>query len=155
MMEEEFSRLMKLFQEAAEGKEVNLEELFKEALNFFVSIKECMTKGTPEEKQAGLQMVTRMHQEMTKASKRIAEKAGMTEEQLSAFSENPSNFTKEQWALLQKSREEIRKTGSQVEKEVLKSGSHQPQIKGQQPPEDEHTKRFKDKQLRHSKWIRP
>lgn len=121
MLQEEFNRLMKIFQEAAEGKQVDIEGLFKQSLQFFEHLRERMAKGTPEEKAQAVQLMTQMYQQMMAQTKAIAEKSGMTEEQLAAFARNPENFTKEQWDSFQSSKEKMEHIGEDIAKQVERS----------------------------------
>ena len=118
MLQDEFNRLSQLFQGAAEGKAVNLEEVFKESLQFFEHLKDQIATGTSEDKMQAIQMMTQMYQLMMAETKRITERSGMTEEQLAAFAENPANFSKEQWDSLQASKQQIQDVGQNIAKVI-------------------------------------
>ena len=120
MLKDEFNHLMALFREGAEGKKVNLHQLFSESLAFFEHLKEEFQQASPEERAEVLQMMTAMHREIIEESKKIMKTSGLTEEQLLSFAENPSNFTPEQWKEFQESKSQIHKAGMDLVKVVKK-----------------------------------
>jgi hypothetical protein len=144
MLRDEFNRLMALFQEASEGKPINLEEVFKQSLHFFEQMKDQMATGTQEDKIEAMKLMTEMYTQMMAASKRIAEVSGMTEEQLAAFAENPANFTPEQWSAIQASRDQIARAGKDLAKTV-EGGPSAGKEEGKGP---------KDKKGKKSQWLR-
>src|SRR5260221_13496339 len=96
MLEDEYRRLIQLFEEASTGKSVNLEEVFKESLAFFEHLKVEIATGTPEDKQEAMRMMTELYKQMVGQTKKICETTGLSEEQLVAYAENPQNFTPDQ-----------------------------------------------------------
>jgi len=153
MLKDEFNRLSQLFHGAAEGKEVNLEEVFKESLQFFEHLKEQIAKGSPEDKMQAIQMMTQMYQQMMAETKRITEKSGMTEAQLTAFAENPANFSKEQWASLQASRQQIQNVGENIAK-VITNGESASLAAPKIPTPKTGTPPSKEGKGPRSKWLR-
>ncbi len=153
MLKDEFERIQKMFHDAAEGKEGNVEAVFKEALIFFEHLKGHIAEGSSQDKMEAIQMMAQLYQQMTQETKRIIEKSGMTEDQLASFAEDPSNFSKEQWEALQTSKEQITKTGKEIAKAMTE---------GEAPSlASDHSKKVhsdpnkpKDGQNKHSKWIR-
>jgi len=144
MLKDEFDRLLTLFNEAAEGKTVNLEEVFKECLVFFEHIKEQITTGSAEDKQVALKMMGELYHQMIIVSKQISERSGMSEEQLMAYAENPANFSPAQWNSIQASREKIAKVGQDLAKTVENSHT------GRGEPK----KRSSEIKGKKSKWMR-
>lgn len=118
MLKDDFDRLLKLFHEGAEGNLSNLDEVFSQSLEFFKHLKAQIEKGTPEEKQEAMRMMGELYSQMNIAAKQITEKSGLTEEQLLSYADNPSNFTPEQWAAIQESRQQISKAGEDLAKAV-------------------------------------
>ena len=114
MLQDEFKRLLGLFHDAAEGKNSNLDQIFREALVFFQHLKEQIAVGDAEDRKMVIQMMAELSKKMAEESKRIAQRTGMSEEQLMAFAENPTNFSKEQWASIQASKEQIAKAGKDL-----------------------------------------
>ena len=158
MLQDEFDRLMNLFAQAADGQPVNLDDIFKEAFAFFDSLSVRLKTGTEEDKKEALAMMSRMYAQMMMHTKKIAEKTGMTEDQLSAYSENPSNFTPEQWASIQAARNKMLSTGQNLAK-VL--GPSQPGSSGKaptpqapSPPKQEKEGGGHPKKTKKSKWMK-
>ena len=152
MLQEEFKRLITLFQEAAEGKPVQLEEVFKHSLQVFEQMKQELTNGSQEDRVEAMRLMSEMYQQMKIASKRIAETSGLTEEQLVSYAENPSNFTPEQWKTIQASKEQIVHAGSDLAKILshpVKTGSHE-----KKPPQEKVPKGSKDKLSKKSQWMK-
>ncbi|SRR5581483_5563779 len=118
MLKDDFDRLLKLFREGAEGNLSSLDEVFSQSLEFFKHLKTQIEKGTPEEKQEAMKMMSELYSQMIIAAQQITEKSGLTEEQLLSYADNPSNFTPEQWAAIQESRQQISKAGEDLAKAV-------------------------------------
>ncbi len=118
MLRDDFNQLLKLFQEGAEGKLPNLEEVFSQSLEFFKHLKEQMQKGTPEEKQEAIKMMGELYTQMMAQTKKITEKSGLTEDQLLNFAENPANFTPEQWKAIQDSKQKISEASQDLSKVI-------------------------------------
>src|ERR1700722_366567 len=97
MLKDEYNHLIQLFRDGAEGKTINLAEVFSQSLEFFKQLKEQMEEGGPQEKKEAMTMMTELYQQMMAETKKIAEKSGFSEEQLMAYAENPANFSAEQW----------------------------------------------------------
>ena len=105
-------------------EKVSLEDILKEAVVFFEVLRKEFPKAPKEEREEMIQMMTHLHTRLHEISKLTAEASGMSEDELSAFAENPSNFTPEQWQIVQSSRRELydsaRKFSSSIEKEKKK-----------------------------------
>lgn len=75
-------------------------------------------------------MIDEMYEKLQSESKRISEKTGMTEEQLMAFSENPKNYTPDQWRDIQNTKKKMMQMGRVVGKilkpSTPKEGSEKP-----------------------------
>lgn len=139
MLKDEFNRLMSMFNDAAEGKQVNLEEVFKQALQLFQQMKQQMVTGSTEEKIEAMKLMTELYGQMMVVTKKITEKSGLTEEQLAAFAENPANFTPQQWNTIQSSKEQINRAGEDLAKTLKKTPTpgvekKKPEGKGPQDP---------------------
>lgn len=147
MLKDEFERLKTLFHEAAEGKPVNLEEVFAHSLHLFEEMKEQIATGSPEDRVAAMQMMGELYKQMMAETKRITETSGVSEEQLVSFAENPANFTPEQWSTIQASKEQIAKAGKDLAK-TLEGVNKPPKTPNDKKPEHKGPKSDK------SKWIR-
>lgn len=151
MLKDEYQQLMTLFHEAAEGKALNLEEVFSRSLEFFEHLKEQIASGSAEDKKEAMRIMSEMYGQMIAESKRISERSGMTEEQLVAFAENPANFTSEQWNAIQSSKDKIAHAGIDLAKTIESTAKS-----GEMPfaPSQEKKAHHKDKKSKKSGWMR-
>ncbi len=114
MLREEFSRLIYLYQQAAEGKGASVQEVFQKSIEFIEDLKKQLKEGDEEDRKAALRMMNELYQHMRNHTKIMCEKAGMTEEQLMAKSENPKNFSPEMWNEMQESKNRLAKAGQDL-----------------------------------------
>jgi len=98
--EDEFERLLKFFSLSPEEKEANLKEVFNDAIEYFERFKHLMLHGTQEEKKAAIEKVMTLKKKIDEETKRVCEKTGMTPQQLADYSNNPDNFTRPQWDII-------------------------------------------------------
>ncbi|NGX39502.1 MAG: hypothetical protein KR126chlam1_00831 [Chlamydiae bacterium] len=132
MIKEEYKRLLALLEEGKENpKDVSLEEILKEAVLFFEELRKSFPSAEKEEREEMIQMMSRLHTKLQEISKITAEATGMSEEELSAFAENPSNFTPEQWQLVQESKSKLYDSARKLSSSLHK-GRKEP-IEGETP----------------------
>jgi hypothetical protein len=117
MFKDRFDNLMKIFH-SEEGKPLDVKALFSECLILFEELKEEMKDASPEERQDMMRLVGEMYKQILTETQKICQNSGMSEEQLIAFTENPSNFTSEQWGVIQDSRMKIHKAGQGLIKTI-------------------------------------
>lgn len=138
MLQEEFSRLIYLYQQASEGnKQVSLEELFRKSLKFVDHLKQQIKEGDAEDREAALKMMRELFSQMQKQTRIVCERAGMTEEEMTARSENPDNFTPEQWKNMQEAKDRLTKAGQELSRAIHESSPTQqktPPAAGPAPP---------------------
>lgn len=157
MLKEEFNRLMNLFAQGAEGQAVNLDEVFKQSLVFFDHLNAQLQKGTDEEKKEAFLMMSEMYTQMMQQTKKISEKTGMSEEQLARYSENPSNFSPEQWAGIQEARRKMQVAGRGIAEAVHNLDSEIRHAKKPEAPassQEEKKGRTSGKRAKKSQWMR-
>ena len=118
MIKKEYQRLLKLLAKSENLKEFNLEETLKEAVVFFEELRKTFSSAPKEEKEEMIQMMTTLHEKLQQISKKTADESGMTEEELAIFAENPSNFTPEQWQLVQESKRKLYDSARQFSSSV-------------------------------------
>jgi len=109
MLEEKFKRIIDLFRQSIEDSTVDLEKICREAIEFFEHLKGKLQNGTETEKKEALRIMNEVSSEMNKQIRLLQEKMGATEEQMRAFAENPSNFSPEQWRLMQETKDKLSK----------------------------------------------
>lgn len=147
-LREEFSRLIYLYSQAAEGKLGTVEEVFSSSLKFIEHLKEMIKTGDAEDKQAAIRMMKELHDHMKEHTKTICAKTGMTEEKLLADSENPAHFSKEQWQKMQEDKEKLAKAGKELVRAVQETEEKEPG--STKPPEPQKKK----KGVKKTGWIR-
>ncbi|MDN3505971.1 MAG: hypothetical protein P0S96_01935 [Simkaniaceae bacterium] len=107
MIKEEYKRLLSLVESCQDAEKVTLEDILKEAVVFFETLRKEFPKASKEDREEMIQMMTHLHARLQEVSRETAEASGMTEDELSSFAENPSNFTPEQWQVVQSSRRQL------------------------------------------------
>lgn len=107
MLKDEFDHIMSLFDLCLEGKPVNVEEVFKQALDFFEKITQVLKEGDLAQKKEALGMMGQMYRRMIETSQKLSKETGLNDEQLAKMAENPGNFSGEQWKTMQASKERM------------------------------------------------
>ena len=148
MIKKEYERLLQLLNRAVGDQSVPLEDILKEAVVFFEVLRKEFPAAQKEEREEMVQMMTDLHERLQQISKLTARASGMTEDELAAYSENPSNFTPEQWQLVQSTKRQLydsaRKFSASVEEK-----------EGKKVPEGEKPKkamRPKTRRSRRKEW---
>ena len=116
MLKDEFEKLLALFEKGAQGKKVNMDEVLEQSLQFFEDLQKEFQTASPEDREAIMAMMNKMYEKIQSESQRIAEKTGLSEEQLIAYSDNPKNFTADQWFKIQETKKKMMKTGRTIHK---------------------------------------
>lgn len=121
MIKDEYKKLLEMIEMSEDPSKISLEEILKEAVVFFEALRSEFPKASKEEREEMIQMMTHLHTRLQETSKKAAEASGMSEEDLTAYAENPSNFTPEQWQAVQETRRNLydsaRKFSSALERE--------------------------------------
>jgi len=117
-MQDEFDRIMAFFDLSPEEKETRLKEVFDDSVEYFERFKYVMLNGTPEEKKDAVQKVMILKKKIDEETQRVCKKTGMTPEQLAAYSNDPKNFSKEQWQAIKGAKEKLDEGVSDVKKAV-------------------------------------
>lgn len=156
MVQEEFSRLIYLYQQAAEGKGASVQEIFQKSLEFIERLKELLVTGDEEDRLAASRMMKELAKHMTAHMKIMSERAGISEEQMLANSENPANFTPEQWKKMQESKKKLAAAGKELvnilaEKTPSKKGATDTESVSTKASEK---KAHKKKSIKKSHWMR-
>lgn len=116
-LKKEFENLkMRFKKEVSRADNFDLPALFKDSLMLFERLKNELRTCKPEEKQNIIAMLAELQQFISSETRKIAEKSGMTEDQLARFAENPDNFSPEQWKSMQTVKEQLSKRGAELKK---------------------------------------
>ncbi len=93
-----------------------LEKLVHESLKFFDDLKAALESSNEEEKKEAMSIAQELQKRLEEQAEKAYRASGMTKEEISAFTENANNFTKEEWESFKKAKEEL----FDFQKEVLK-----------------------------------
>lgn len=155
MFREEFSRLIFMYQQAAEGKGADVQDIFQKSLDFIELLKQMLVTGDQEDKIAAGRMMKELHQHMQDHIKIMCKKSGISEEQLIANAENPANFTPAQWKKIQESKERLAKEGEELVKLIHTQKSEKLESSESLLSKDPHKKKSsKIKKTKRSDWMR-
>ena len=125
MIQREYKRLLKMIEEGLDPKGVPLEEILSEAVVFFEALRKEFPAASQDDREAMIHMMTDLHAKLQEVSKKAAEEAGMSEEQLSSFGEDPSNFTPEQWQEIQKTKQRLYDSARKFSSDMSQEGRNQ------------------------------
>ncbi len=152
-IKEEYKKLIKLLDQSLDPEKFKLEDVLQEAVVFFDELREVYPSAPKEERDEIMQMMQELHSRLQEVSKKVIEATGMSEDQVAEYSENPSNFSPEDWQLMQKTKGELYQSARKFS-EALESDR-----KSQPPqPEGEIVKkrpvRSPAKRARRSRWTK-
>lgn len=126
MIKKEYEKLIDLVEKGAR-LEASLEEILQESVVFFEKLRVEFPKADKEEREEMIHMMTTLHARLQEVAKQSAEASGMSEEELSVYAEDPSNFSPEQWRVVQSSRRKLydsaRKLSSAMEEQSRRKGA--------------------------------
>lgn len=108
MVREEYEKLIKLLEGDIEKViQIGTQALMDESKRFLDEIAATFPTAPKEEQKEMVEMVKNLEVRLSEISGKIAEKAGVTEEELEAAAENPSLYSPEDWDTLQKGKKAL------------------------------------------------
>ena len=119
-MEDEFEKIMAFFNLSPEEKEGRLQEVFEDSVEYFERFKYIMLNGSKEEKKEAVKRVMMLKQKIEEETQKVCQKTGMSLDQLTAFSNNPKNFTEDQWHAIEEAKKKLEKGTGEI-KQVAQS----------------------------------
>ena len=99
---------------------IDLPFILQEVIGLFDRVKGVLPTTNLEERTKIFKAIGEMHEFLQSETKRLASKSGLTEVQMVRFSENPDNFTKEQWDLISSVQSKMGDQAKEI-KDVMKS----------------------------------
>ncbi len=130
MIKDRFEKLMELIEESKDLQQVNLDPILMQAVQFFEELRQAYALANDHDRKELVLMMQSLYQKLQTVTKKVAEKAGMSEEELYTYSENPSNFSPDQWRMVQETKkklfESVRQFSSQIDKEKSKKSQRTP-----------------------------
>lgn len=148
-MADEFERIMAFFDLGSEEKEKRLQEVFEDALAYFERFKHVIERGEPEEKKKIIERIVMMRKRIEEETKRICEKTKMSEEELLQFSNDPKNFSKPQWEMIENAKVDLDKGVEEARKAIRKSAAQSSKNEGEALKKE----RPKRKRKKPKNWI--
>ncbi len=133
MAKEEINRLTHLFTQAAENQNISVEDLFREALLIFETLTLAIEKAPLERKQELLAEMREMHTLLSGEIARLCEALGQTEEEILSYSKDPSNFSPNQWDLIQAAKRNLEVAARKISKILV------PSVMEKEPPTVPHS----------------
>lgn len=146
MLQDDFEELMKKF-EGADPTKMNLEEAMSEVHRFFSSLKQEILHASPEERESIFANLSQMYTRLSGLTQKMADKLGMTEEQLIKLSEDMRFFSPEQKELIEKTKKQMMADAQDLATS-LREGSGEEKISIEKKEESKH------KPTTRSKWMR-
>lgn len=122
-MADEFEKIMGFFDLSPEDKENRLQDIFDDSVEYFERFKHIMVNGTPEEKKKAIERVMVMKKRIEEETRRVCEKTGMSEEQIAQFSNNPKNFSTDQWESIENAKNRLEKGVNDIVKAAQKQSN--------------------------------
>lgn len=107
MIKDKYKKLLHLIDQSTETQEVKLEDILSEAVVFFEELRKEFPKAPKEAKEEMVHMMSTLHSKLQAVSDKVAKETGLSDEDLNAIAEDPSNFTPEQWRLVQESKRKL------------------------------------------------
>jgi hypothetical protein len=104
----------------AEGSQATLEQLVDASVRVFGLLADAIQDPESKQSQHLLDLVNRLKVKLEDESKKALNEAGMSEEDLKEFLNNPENFSPQEWEQLQSMQSEMSKASSQFMQAALK-----------------------------------
>jgi len=150
MLQDDFDRLMEHFQ-LSDPSKINLEEIMREVLQFFTSLKREIMDASPEEREEIFSNLSTMYTQLMEMTSKLAGQMGISEQELLRLAEDMKNFTPDQRQLIEKTKEkmmsEVADLGRVLQKGPSKEEKRSSRKQERKPPETPRITR--------SKWVRP
>jgi len=144
-MPDEYERIMGFFNLSPEEKEEKLHEVFEDSVEYFERFKHIMVTGTPEEKKQAVERVMNLKKRIEEETKTICERTGMSEEQLSQFSNDPKNFSSDQWESIRSAKSKLEQGVGEIKQVVDPKAAAEPKPSAQSDGKAPKKKRKKPK----------
>ncbi len=107
-MKDDFQKILDLFNLEPEEKEERLEEIFKLSMEFIEKYKHVQQDGSKREKEDISKKLAILKEKISQETKALEEALSLSKKEIEALSSDESNFTKEQWNLLQQTKQALK-----------------------------------------------
>jgi hypothetical protein len=120
-MHEEFKKIMAFFSLDPEQKAGELEDVFKNSIEFFDKFKYILENGTPEEKNEIMNEVMQLQQKLQQETEKMCSETGLSEDQLKEYAQSKDNFSDEEWESIQSAKKKLEEQAEELSS-VLPTG---------------------------------
>jgi len=128
---EEIDHVMHDLQKSVDAKgNINLANLLAEVVTLFEHLKVELPQRQQEDRAVLMNKIMQLHQFLQSETRRLAAQTGISEEQMLRFAENPDNFSKDQWALLENIKRTMGAQTSDIKKVIQSSEKNIPVKRG-------------------------
>ncbi len=103
-MDDEFDRLIKLFSLDQKEKEQRMEEIFSRSMDFFDKYKYIVNNGSESEKADIQENMDILRAKLKEENENNQTRLGLSRDDLEQITNDPKNFSQEQWEFLQKAK---------------------------------------------------
>ncbi len=138
--------ILEKIEQSSKGEKVSLESILKEIAVLFQEFQVELKTAEPEEKKTLIKMMNDFHLRLKELTQSIGEQVGMSEEDLIAYAQNPSNFSPFEAGWIERSKNSIESISENVAKEM-----HEGEEKPKEPPPPP-SKKSKRKRPKRSDW---
>lgn len=113
-MHEEFKKIMAFFSLEPDQKVNELDDVFKNSIEFFDKFKHILETGTPEEKAEIMNEIMQLQEKLQQETEKMCSATGLTEGQLKAYAQNQDNFSNEEWASIQEAKQQLERQAEEL-----------------------------------------
>lgn len=115
-MKDEFQKIIDLFDLEPEEKENKLDEIFRLSMDFIEKYKYIQQDGTDREKEDISNKLAILKEKISKEAKASEEALSLSKDEINELSSDQSNFTSEQWELLQQTKKTLKQEREMLDK---------------------------------------
>jgi len=113
-MHEEFRKIMSFFSLDPDKKVEELDNVFKNSIQFFDKFKHILESGTPEEKAEIMNEIMQLQEKLQQETQRMCAETGLSEEQLREYAQNKDNFSNDEWDSIQDAKKQLEKQADEL-----------------------------------------
>ncbi len=125
-MNKSLDQIEKLKEQLGDISPENLEGVIHNSLKLFHEVLQKLQSEDPKEKEKALEMAESLRKSLQEQSEKAMEAVAMSAKELEAFTNNPDNFSQEEWEALQ----EAKKNLTDFQKDAKERGLvHSPSVK--------------------------
>ena len=113
-MHEEFRKIMAFFSLDPDQKIGELDNVFKNSIEFFDKFKHILENGTPEEKNEIMNEIMQLQEKLQQETEKMCSETGLSEEQLKEYAQNQDNFSNDEWESIQGAKKKLERQAEEL-----------------------------------------